>query len=128
LSNVRILSADQRLTPASQVTASPTDVATDPSKPGVPATVTLEVTPVEAERVTVAGTLGRLHLTLRGVTAAGAETSVPAMWAGGVSPSLARVRRQPTQQLSAAPAAPAPAPATVPADFVRIYRGSAGGA
>jgi pilus assembly protein CpaB len=128
LSNVRILSADQRLTPAGQVTASPTDVATDPSKPGVPATVTLEVTPVEAERVTVAGTLGRLHLTLRGVSAAGAEMPVPAMWAGGVSPSLAGVRRQPAQQLSAAPATPAPTLATAPTNFVRIYRGSAGDA
>ncbi|WP_310476553.1 Flp pilus assembly protein CpaB [Sandarakinorhabdus sp.] len=127
LSNVRILSADQRLTPAGQSAPSPTDVASDPAKPGVPATVTLEVTPVEAERVTVAGTLGRLHLTLRGVTSAANEAPVPAMWAGGVSPSLAGVRQRPTQALSAAPVAPvtAAAPAARP-DSVRIYRGSNG--
>jgi pilus assembly protein CpaB len=128
LSNVRILSADQRLTPAGQAAPGPADVASDPAKPGVPATVTLEVTPVEAERVTVAGTLGRLHLTLRGVTAATAEAPVPAMWAGGVSPSLAGVRPRQVQALSAAPvaAAAAPALAVTKPDSVRIYRGSNG--
>jgi pilus assembly protein CpaB len=127
LSNVRILSADQRLTPAGQAAPGAADVASDPAKPGVPATVTLEVTPVEAERVTVAGTLGRLHLTLRGVTAATAEAPVPAMWAGGVSPSLAGVRPRPAQALSAAPvAAAAPGSAAAKPESVRIYRGSNG--
>jgi pilus assembly protein CpaB len=132
LSNVRILSADQRLMPAGQGSgglASLAGVGADPAKPGVPATVTLEVTPIEAERVTVAATLGRLHLTLRGVAAAAAESPAPAMWAGSVSPALAGVRRQPAAALSApvqAPPPPSPASAPARAEAVRIYRGSSG--
>jgi pilus assembly protein CpaB len=124
LADVRILSADQRLTPAGQAAASATDVAADPGKPGVPATVTLEVTPVEAERVTVAGTLGRLHLSLRGVARAAAEAPPPAMWAGSVSPALTAVRQRPVAALSAPPAAPASVPARP--ETVRIFRGSNG--
>lgn len=126
LSNVRILSADQRLAPAAEAAPGPVDIAGDPAKPGVPATVTLEVTPIEAERVTVAGTLGRLHLTLRGVAAATNEAPVLAMWAGGVSPALAGVRQRPVPALSAAPVAVAAAPAATRGDSVRIYRGSNG--
>jgi pilus assembly protein CpaB len=131
LSNVRILSADQRLTTAGQAVPGPNDVTagmtSDATKPGVPATVTLEVTPVEAERVTVAGTLGRLHLTLRGVAAGSAETPAPTMWAGSVSPALAAVRQRQAPVLSAAPVAPAAAQAAPAPEAVRIYRGSNGG-
>lgn len=127
LSDVRILSADQRLAPAGQDAGGTAGILGDASKPGVPATITLEVTPIEAERVTVAGTLGRLHLTLRGIAAPVAELPVPAMWAGSVSPGLAGMRRRPAAGLSAAPVAPAAAPAFAASEPVRIYRGSNGG-
>jgi pilus assembly protein CpaB len=63
-------------------------------------TVTLEVTPEQAERVNVAAELGKLSLTLRNITTAEAigvvETPDPAarvgikpIWAGDVSPALA---------------------------------------
>ncbi len=114
LADVRVLAADQRLGPA----------GSEADKPAVPATVTLEVSPAAAERVTVAATLGRLHLALRPVGAAAAAEAPPAAtWAGAVSPGLAGVRKAPPAMLSAptvlAAAPPAPAPPAV-----RIYRGS----
>ena len=61
-------------------------------------TVTLEVTPEEAERVNVATELGKLSLTLRSVSATNAAmpspvgftktTGVKPIWAGDVSPAL----------------------------------------
>ena len=62
-------------------------------------TVTLEVTPVQAEAINVAAELGKLSLTLRSldsarivaaaaVSGARAETPVKATWAGDVSPAL----------------------------------------
>lgn len=132
LADVRILSTDQRLDSASQTPADPAAIA---ARPAIPATVTLEVRPADAERVTVAGTLGRLHLTLRAVANEAAAAPTAGTWAGSVSPLLAQVRRKPVQALSSAPVMPAPAanPAGSPAasaasggDIVRIYRGSNG--
>jgi pilus assembly protein CpaB len=61
-------------------------------------TVTLEVTPEQAERVNVATELGKLSLTLRSVSATNAVVSSPVgltrtagikpIWAGDVSPAL----------------------------------------
>lgn len=128
LSDARILSTDQKLDPAAQTAADPAAIA---GRPGIPATITLEVTPADAERVTVAGTLGRLHITLRAVASEAPAAPSAATWAGSVSPGLATVRRQPAQSLSAAPVMPAPAasPAASSAasgELVRIYRGSNG--
>src|SRR6266851_369520 len=62
-------------------------------------TVTLEVTPEQAEKISVAAELGKLSLTLRSVTTAegvlvtstagpGKPTGVKPTWAGDVSPAL----------------------------------------
>jgi pilus assembly protein CpaB len=62
-------------------------------------TVTLEVTPEQAERINVAAELGKLSLTLRSIAATGAigatappelaaATTVGPVWAGDVSPAL----------------------------------------
>jgi pilus assembly protein CpaB len=58
-------------------------------------TVTLEVTPEQAEKINVAAELGKLSLTLRGISAtvgftadARQATSVKPVWAGDVSPAL----------------------------------------
>jgi pilus assembly protein CpaB len=74
------------------------DSKTTPSGNGFGRTVTLEVTPEQAERINVAGELGKLSLTLRSTTvtdagaglAAGPETakSIRPVWAGDVSPAL----------------------------------------
>ena len=63
-------------------------------------TVTLEVTPEQAEKINVAGELGKLSLTLRSIITAGGSgatfsagsnrtASVRSTWAGDVSPALA---------------------------------------
>jgi pilus assembly protein CpaB len=125
LSDARILSTDQTLATAAQA---PSATETTPGRPAVPATVTLEVTPAEAERVTVGGTLGKLHLTLRAVAAETGTAPQAATWASNVSPGLAAVRLQPVAARSAASVAPAPSAQPRPAaDAVRIYRGSAEG-
>ncbi len=62
-------------------------------------TVTLEVTPEQAEKINVAAELGKLSLTLRGISAtegfaatsapmSARATSVKPVWAGDVSPAL----------------------------------------
>jgi pilus assembly protein CpaB len=59
-------------------------------------TVTLEVTPQQAEKINVATELGKLSLTLRSVVGAdgvlaagpGPSTGVKPTWAGDVSPAL----------------------------------------
>jgi pilus assembly protein CpaB len=72
--NVRVLGIDQRLARAS---AAPSDVDGVPPAPA--STVTLEVTPGEAQAVAVAQELGKLTLTLRDLQAtAGPAGQVPA--------------------------------------------------
>lgn len=137
LADARVLSTDQTLSPATTGAAADAadkaeDVVAGPRR--VPATVTIEVTPEEAERVTVAGTLGRLHLTLRAVALDPAADSydggwttqdgASGTWAGAVSPGLQSVRVAPR---ASAGAAPAPAAAAAPKPTgVRVYRGSKG--
>lgn len=129
LSNVRILSTDQKLSTAGGDTGT---VDGSPEPMHVPSTVTVEVTPAQAERVAVGATLGELALTLRGVAGDPlAATSVPeggATWAGGVSPRLAAIRRRPRADLSAQPISPPSRamPIDLPPVAVRIFRGSQG--
>jgi pilus assembly protein CpaB len=132
LSDVRILSTDQKLDSAGQ-TSGTVEGAVEPRR--IPTTVTLEVTPDDAERVTVAGTLGRLHLTLRGVAASGQPATPSAVtWAGTVSPALGTVRPRSQAGLSAAPTPQPARPSGQGAgqgsgqsqSGVRVYRGSAG--
>ncbi|MGL6044782.1 MAG: Flp pilus assembly protein CpaB [Sandaracinobacteroides sp.] len=127
LSNVRILSTDQKLESAGDAAQS---VEGKVEARRIPTTITVEVTPPDAERVTVAATLGRLHLTLRGV-AAGEAPALPAAvtWAGSVSPALTSVRPRQPAGLSATPTPSSPAPAGPTPQRetgVRVYRGSQG--
>ena len=132
LTDTRVLSTDQNMNTAAQ-TPQPNsaDKAVDAAAPKpvpVPTTVTLELSPAQAERVTVAATLGKLHLTLRGVeTSAEAHVDGVPTWAGGVSPALAAVHpKRSAAPASAAPVAPiaaAPAAPLAPRG-VRILRGS----
>lgn len=82
LENIRVIAVDQRLVEG----ASP-----DASEPKAARTVTLEVTPQQAERVSVAQRLGQLSLVVRSADqSAGATTARAgaATWAGDVSPAL----------------------------------------
>jgi len=133
LDNTRVLSTNQNMNTAAQ-TPQPTvaDKATEaaPHPAPVPTTVTLELTPAQAERVTVAATLGKLHLTLRGVEAGTdptASLTAAPTWAGGVSPALTGIHpRRAAAAASAAPVVPAPAAPAAPRapQGVRILRGS----
>ena len=102
LDNIRVIAVDQRLVEG----ATP-----DATEPKAARTVTLEVTPPQAERVSVAQRLGQLSLVVRsadqpaGATAARAGE---ATWAGDVSPALN----------GAEPGAPA---------TVRVFQGNAEG-
>ena len=120
LENVRVLSADQRLENARPTSTSPTERVADGTPPRVPATVTLEVTARDAEKLAVASNLGRLHLVLRSVATGTEMASGGPTFAGQVSRGLTAVR-QPVAQTNA-PAAPSIA---APPRVVRIYRGSA---
>lgn len=87
LRDVRVIAVDQQLTQgAAGANASPDGK--------VARTVTLEVTPEEAERVAVAGQLGRLSLTIRAMAAdqveAGPEPSRRSVFGGDVSPALSQ--------------------------------------
>lgn len=127
LTDARVLSTDQTLQQATEAKDPKAEVVEGPRS--VPATVTLEVLPEAAERLTVASTLGQLHLTLRGVAAESADWSDSfgrtrdATWAGAVSPALATVVIDKPQSTSAGAVAPQPEAAP----GVRIYRGSDGG-
>jgi len=85
LNDVRVIAVDQQLTQgAAGANASPDGK--------VARTVTLEVTPEEAERVAVAAQLGRLSLTIRSmaVEAIDAPASRRSVFGGDVSPALAQ--------------------------------------
>lgn len=132
LTDVRILSTDQKLATAGGAGGAIDDKITPPQV--VPTTVTVEVTPAEAERVTVGASLGQLALTLRGVASGarsvGLAEGAGATWAGGVSPGLVSIRHRQRETLSAAPVAPpVAAPAATPdarRAGIRIFRGSQG--
>jgi pilus assembly protein CpaB len=83
LTNIRVIAVDQRLTQGASGDAASRDVAR---------TVTLEVSAREAERVAVAGRLGRLSVTVRAMQdAAEAEpTGRSAVFGADVSSALSR--------------------------------------
>ncbi|WP_439579393.1 Flp pilus assembly protein CpaB [Elioraea sp.] len=87
LNDVRVIAVDQQLTQgATGANASPDGK--------VARTVTLEVSPEEAERVAVAGQLGRLSLTIRAMDAeSAAEPSRRSVFGGDVSPALSESDR-----------------------------------
>jgi len=74
-------------------------------------TVTLEVTPKQAERVSVATRLGRLALVVRSATGAEAGTDAPPAitWGGDVSPALRAGRN----------------PAEAPSQTLQLFQGAA---
>jgi pilus assembly protein CpaB len=80
--NLRVLAIDTADTKASGIGA-------NPATGNFGRTVTLEVTPEQAETINVAAELGKLSVTLRSTNqVAGIEPSVKAKWAGDVSPAL----------------------------------------
>lgn len=87
LRDVRVIAVDQQLTQgAAGANASP--------EGKIARTVTLEVTPEEAERVAVAGQLGRLSLTIRAMAAdqpgTAPEPERRSVFGGDVSPALSQ--------------------------------------
>lgn len=88
LRDVRVIAVDQQLTQgAAGANASP--------EGKIARTVTLEVTPEQAERVAVAGQLGRLSLTIRAMAAdqeapTEAEPARRSVFGGDVSPALSQ--------------------------------------
>ncbi len=82
LSNVRVLAIDQRI-----ATGQPATATTHP-----PRTVTLEVTPRQADKLTVATQLGRLTLAIRGMVAHAPPkgATIDSVYSADVSPALAR--------------------------------------
>ncbi|GBQ82727.1 Flp pilus assembly protein CpaB [Gluconacetobacter johannae DSM 13595] len=79
LSNVRVIAIDQRLVQG----------ATSEKEQQQARTVTLEVSPMQAEHVSVATHLGRLSLAVRAAQPATLPEAVPqAAWAGDVSATL----------------------------------------
>ena len=82
LDNIRVIAVDQRLVEG----ATP-----DASEPKAARTVTMEVTPQQAERVSVAQRLGQLSLVVRSAdqpVGAATARAGEATWAGDVSPAL----------------------------------------
>jgi pilus assembly protein CpaB len=79
LSDVRVIAIDQQIVQGAEAT---------PKEPQA-RTVTLEVTPEQTERVSVAVHLGRLSLAVRAATPApGGQARIGIIWAGDVSPAL----------------------------------------
>lgn len=87
----------------------------------VPATVTVEATQPEAERIAAGAALGRLSLALRATEPdPDQQVSSGPTWAGEVSPALQEIRLPPRSTASTG------APSPGKPEGVRIYRGSEG--
>ncbi len=99
LNDIRVIAIDQKLVEG----ATPEGASTKPA-----ATVTLEVTAEQAERVVVAGKIGRLSLIVRAAEA-GTQVEAPdhVTWAGDVSPALGHQAGPPVSPI------------------IRVHRGSA---
>lgn len=90
---LRVIAVDQRLGP----TAATSPVALARAQTPIPKTVTLEVTPHQAEVLLVAEQLGKIQLSLLGKVDQNAarpkvSTPVPPAWASDVSPATAAPR------------------------------------
>lgn len=83
LTDVRVIAVDQQFQGATAADATPNRIAR---------TVTLEVTPEQAERVAVASRLGRIALTVRAIEKpdAAALPASGSVFGGDVSPALSR--------------------------------------
>ena len=97
LVDVRAIAVDQSL--SSAVRTAPADRRVGSPESQLPKTVTLEVTPRQAEVLLVASQLGRLGVSLRalegsGVPEAGSGASVGPTWAADVSPALRQLARR----------------------------------
>jgi pilus assembly protein CpaB len=90
--NLRVLAVDA---PETKVTAN-----ANPANGNFGRTVTMEVTPDQAEKINVAAELGKLSVTLRGTTTLVSDASVfepehvKPQWAGDVSPALLGAAQQ----------------------------------
>ena len=86
LTDLRVVAVDRAL-----VQGAVSDTVEVTSGSNGPRTVTVEVTPPQAERLAVASRIGRLSLSIRAVTTAldaGADAARPAVWAKDVSTVL----------------------------------------
>ncbi len=100
LVDVRAIAVDQSLNATSR--AAPTERRTAALESPVPKTVTLELSPREAEVLLVAGQLGRLGVSVRALEGTGAKTvgsgeSSSPTWASDVSPALKELGGSQTQ-------------------------------
>lgn len=92
LRDLRVIAVDQRVSPAAPVAV--TDQRGVAAEPHAPKTVTLEVTPDQAQALFVATQLGRIELALRSLATASDPSLRPPpsgavpTWAADVSPAL----------------------------------------
>jgi pilus assembly protein CpaB len=103
LHNVRVIAVDQSLSTAGKPAAPARGAFTAESR--VPKTVTFELTEGQAERLFVAGQLGRLQLSVRplevSITAdTESQRTTGPTWASDVSPALNAIARKPPQSAS----------------------------
>ncbi len=95
LSNLRVIAIDQTIVPDSRTRG----IETRPGAPEghIAKTVTLEVSPSQAEVLMVAIQLGKVQLTLRNATeSSDAERRTGATWSSDVSPALKELGREPS--------------------------------
>jgi pilus assembly protein CpaB len=120
LSGARVVAVDHTLAGGAATLASSATVQ--------PKTVTLDVTPGEAQRLAVASQLGKLELSLRALIQTDAALPAPApVWAVDVSPALRGLSRaQPSPAATPVATSRSTPPATRRrlAEPVRILRGS----
>jgi len=125
LSDVRVIAIDQQIVEGADATSRATQART----------ITLEVSPEQAERVSVAVRLGRLSLVVRAASPAGGEQladgfsgagATTTTWADDVSPALRGGSPVPTSADSVA-TAPAPVAAAPMNPSMRIFSGAADG-
>jgi pilus assembly protein CpaB len=102
LENARVVAVDRTLAGASKPVTLPGAPSAEPR------TVTLDVAPVDAQRLLVAGRLGKLELSLRSLIRTASAGPAPGpVWAGDVSPALRSVPSSPQASGSTSEATPA---------------------
>ncbi len=99
LKNIRVIAVDQWMNAIAKPAAKEERLGTVNSR--IPATITLEVTDREAERVLVAVQLGKVQLAVRALEGSGtaptdADDAGTRTWAADVSPALRMLGRAPT--------------------------------